>query len=123
MPTPARARRLRAPKLDDATDLFRALADGNRLVLLGRLCSAGRPLTVTEAATCCGVHLSGVSRHLAQMQRAGILIASKSGREVRYTVDIPHLVGALRRLADTLERCAPCCATTERCAANEGEPR
>ena len=94
-------------------DLFKALCDPTRLALVARIASAGRPLTVTEASECCGVHLSGASRHLTKLRKAGVLIATKVGREVTYQVDVSGVVGVLRGLADALERCcAPqgCCA-------------
>ncbi len=95
-------------------ELFRALCDPNRLTLVARLASANRPLTVTEAGTCCGVHISGVSRHLAMLRDAGVLQATKQGREVRYELDCGALASALRQLADALENCrAVCCAQTE----------
>lgn len=87
--------------------LFAALADPNRLTLLGRLALADGPRTVTELAGCCGVHLSGVSRHLARLREAGVVSADRQGREVRYTLDRIELVAALRRLADALETCCP----------------
>jgi ArsR family transcriptional regulator len=58
-------------------ELFRALCDPNRLTLVARLATAPGPLTVTEASTCCGVHISGVSRHLAMLRDAGVLQATK----------------------------------------------
>ena len=92
-------------------ELFRALCDPNRLTLVARLATASHPLTVTEAGTCCGVHISGVSRHLAMLRDAGVLKATKQGREVRYELDTGELVAGLRRLADALESCrAVCCA-------------
>lgn len=95
-------------------ELFRALCDPNRLTLVARFASANRPLTVTEAGTCCGVHISGVSRHLAMLREAGVLQATKQGREVRYELDCGALASALRQLADALENCrAVCCAQTE----------
>jgi ArsR family transcriptional regulator len=95
-------------------ELFRALCDPNRLTLVARLATAGRPLTVTEAGTCCGVHISGVSRHLAMLRDAGVLDATRQGREVRYELDCGALAGALREIADALESChAVCCASTE----------
>ena len=95
-------------------ELFRALCDPNRLTLVARLASATEPLTVTEAGTCCGVHISGVSRHLAMLRDAGVLRATKQGREVRYELDCGALASALRQLADALETCrAVCCAQTE----------
>jgi DNA-binding transcriptional ArsR family regulator len=95
-------------------ELFRALGDPNRLTLLARLALASGPMSVTEAADCCGVHLSGVSRHLAMLRDAGVLHATKQGREVRYELDCSALAGALRQMADAFDAChAACCAPTK----------
>lgn len=92
-------------------ELFRALGDPNRLRLVARLAAAPGPMTVTDASTCCGVHLSGVSRHLAQLARAGVVRAERHGREVRYVLCDDELIGALRGLADALEQSREaCCA-------------
>ena len=86
-------------------ELFQALCDPVRLTLVARLASSGRPLTVTEATECCGIHLSGVSRHLAVLKRAGCVRAEKSGREVHYQLEVESIVSALRGLASALEDC------------------
>jgi DNA-binding transcriptional ArsR family regulator len=93
-------------------ELFRALCDPNRLTLVARLASASGPLTVTEAGTCCGVHISGVSRHLAMLRDAGVIQATRQGREVRYELDCGALASALRQLADALEGCRAACSAT-----------
>lgn len=49
-------------------ELFRALCDPNRIAVISRLATAAGPLTVTEISSCCGVHISGVSRHLATLR-------------------------------------------------------
>lgn len=103
-------RRTCAPLPDPA--FFQALADANRLTLVGRLAMARAPLTVGEASECCGVHLSGASRHLAILRRAGVVSAARSGREVRYVLETRALAKALRDLATLLEGCA--CAPTPR---------
>lgn len=101
------SRRL-AARLDP--EVFRALGDETRVALLCRLAAAPGPLTVTEAAECCGVHLSGVSRHLAALRGAGVVKAQKTGREVRYTLDCGAFATALREMAEALEACqASCC--------------
>ena len=87
-------------------DLFRALCDPTRLRVLGRLAVAAGPQTVTEVAGCCGVHLSGVSRHLACLRDVGVVTAEKDGREVRYSLRREELTAALRGLADALDECA-----------------
>ncbi|MCZ6596718.1 MAG: metalloregulator ArsR/SmtB family transcription factor [Planctomycetota bacterium] len=92
-------------------ELFRALCDPTRLAVVGRLATASRPLTVTEVSGCCGVHLSGVSRHLALLREAGVVCAEKQGREVRYALDCAGLTQVLRGLADAIDDCrAACCA-------------
>ena len=101
------------PALGDALrpELFKALGDPVRLALVARLAVAEEPLTVTAASSCCGVHLSGISRHLKQLERAGVLCVEKRGREVLYELDRRHLAFALRGLADAIERGASkdCC--------------
>ncbi|MEW6073692.1 MAG: metalloregulator ArsR/SmtB family transcription factor [Planctomycetota bacterium] len=87
-------------------ELFRALGDPTRLQVLGRLALSAGPQTVTDVAGCCGVHLSGVSRHLACLRKAGVVDAVRRGREVRYSLKRAELSAALRRLADVLDACA-----------------
>jgi ArsR family transcriptional regulator, arsenate/arsenite/antimonite-responsive transcriptional repressor len=99
-------------------ELFKALADPRRLALLAQLAVAAEPLTVTQASGCCGVHISGVSRHLAALRDAGVLHADKRGREVAYRLDFQTLVGALRGLADALEEC---CRDNQCCLPPQGE--
>jgi ArsR family transcriptional regulator len=96
------------PDLEGLLDpaVFRALGDPNRVALIARLGRSGRPTTVTEAADCCPVDLSVVSRHLAVLREAGVVLAAKQGREVRYTVS-PDLAASLRSLADALDACCP----------------
>ena len=86
-------------------DLFKALCDETRLAILVRLACASSPLTVSEAASCCGVHLSGVSRHLKLLKDAGLVEAERHGREVRYQARCAELADALRKLADALDNC------------------
>ncbi len=94
--------------------IFRALGDPTRLVLLARLASAGGPQTVTELSGCCGVHLSGVSRHLKMLHDAALIRSQRSGREVRYRLDCAALTATLRGMADALEQCqASCCDANE----------
>ena len=102
-------------------DLFKALCDPKRLALLAELAVSAEPLTVSDASACCDVHLSGASRHLAMLREAGVVVAEKTGREVRYRLDVGAVVGALRGLADALEDCCGtqgCCMPT-----SEGEKR
>ncbi len=94
--------------------IFRALGDPTRLALLARLAQAPGPLSVTELSSCCGVHLSGVSRHLKMLHDAELISAERQGREVRYRLQCAALAAVLRGMADALEQCqASCCTTHE----------
>ncbi len=96
-------------------EFFRALADETRLTVLSRLAAAPEPLTVSEIQSCCGVHLSGVSRHLSQLRDVGLVEAEKQGREVRYRLRAEEAQELLRGLADALEACqARCCVEEKR---------
>ncbi|MCZ7583463.1 MAG: metalloregulator ArsR/SmtB family transcription factor [Deltaproteobacteria bacterium] len=86
---------------------FKALGDPNRLAIVARLACAAKPMTVSEVGGCCGVHISGVSRHLALLRAAGVVAAEKIGREVRYRLNLSDLTGALRGLADAIDACEP----------------
>jgi len=94
-------------------DLFRALSDPSRLEVLRRLAAASTPQTVTQIADCCGVHISGVSRHLTLMRRAGVVRAEKNGREMRYRLECHRISQSLRGLADALEACRTACCGEE----------
>ena len=99
--------------LEHALDpvLFKALSDPNRVTLVARIGALGRPATVTEAAGCCPIDLSVVSRHLAVLRDAGILNAEKQGREVHYSLPHGELSRTLREIADRIDACCPpdCC--------------
>jgi len=88
-------------------ELFKALGDPTRLEVLSRLACARRPLRVSEIQGCCGIHLSGVSRHLSQLRRVGVVRSRRSGREVLYELDSSAVTAALRELADAFEGCCP----------------
>ena len=95
-------------------EVFKALADESRLAVLARIAIAGRSMTVTEIQSCCGIHISGVSRHLRQLRSVGLVQADKDGREVRYRLQAADAVALLRGLADALEYCETHCCTEEK---------
>ena len=85
------------------------MADETRLAVLARIAVAGKAMTVSEIKDCCGIHLSGVSRHLRQLRLAGLVQAEKEGREVRYRLQADEAITLLRGLADALECCGTDC--------------
>ena len=106
--TPKQAAKCCAPvdKLLDP-ELFRSLCDPTRLKLLACLAKCGRPCPVTEVAACCSVDLSVVSRHLAILEKAGVLESAKDGRTVYYAVRYESLSKTLHALADAIAACCP----------------
>ena len=89
-------------------ELFKALADPNRLRILSSLCQCREPQSVSELGDCCDVDLSVLSRHLKQLRHAGIVSAEKQSRHVLYTANAPELAKIFRKLAGALENCACC---------------
>ncbi|NVM56658.1 MAG: winged helix-turn-helix transcriptional regulator [Desulfobacterales bacterium] len=92
-------------ELDAVARTFKALGDPNRLRLVFRLLGAERGQNVGQAAGCCPVDLSVVSRHLGVLHQAGILIREKRGKEVVYRIDQKNLPSTLRSLAEAIESC------------------
>jgi ArsR family transcriptional regulator, arsenate/arsenite/antimonite-responsive transcriptional repressor len=88
-------------------ELFKGLCDPTRSNLLACLSKCGRACSVSEVAECCSVDFSVVSRHLALLERAGIVKSSKAGRTVFYMVKYGELSAKLRALADAVESCGP----------------
>ena len=96
----------REDELDALLDaeLFKALGNPTRLLLLSCLAKCGRACSVSEVAECCSVDFSVVSRHLALLARAGVLTSLKSGRIVSYQVRYKDVSSTLRKLAQAFEQ-------------------
>ena len=93
------------------TDLFKALGDPTRALLLRCLLKCKRACSVSEVAECCDVDFSVVARHLSLLARAGVLDAKKEGRTVWYTPRCETLAQTFRALAEAIDECAPAVAT------------
>ena len=105
----------------DELDVLRALADAERLSLVRRLLQGSAPQTLSSLAEGSAVHLSGVSRHLAVLERAGIVRRHKRGREVHHAVNASHVVDVLRRLSAAFEA-APAAAVPADTESQEAPP-
>jgi ArsR family transcriptional regulator len=88
-------------------DLFKGLSDPTRLKLFGCIAKCGRACSVTEVAECCDVDFSVISRHLALLERSGIVQSTKKGRTVFYSVEYGPVAAKLRKLADALSSYDP----------------
>jgi DNA-binding transcriptional ArsR family regulator len=83
---------------DEAVDeLFHALADPTRRDILRR-CAAGEP-SVSRLAQAYPMSFAAVQKHVAVMERAGLVTKERHGREQLVRAD----VGAVRRARQALD--------------------
>lgn len=124
--SPESALRVRAA-IDERLDqqLFKALSDPTRLVVLSCLVKCGRRCSVSEVAECCEVEFSVVNKHLKLLAAAGVLSAEKEGRTVWYAARCAELCERFAKLIDAIAEwcpnladpgatspCKACCATS-----------
>jgi ArsR family transcriptional regulator len=86
---------------------LKALASETRQAILV-LFVTHEALTVNQIAEAVGIGQSTASEHLAILRRAGLLTATRLGKEVHYRPDYPHMVGSAEQLLDYLKGCARC---------------
>ena len=104
-----------ADAADWHAELFRLLADPNRLRIIYRLLEG--PMNVGEIAASVGIEQSLVSHHLATLRKRDLVVATRAGRLVRY--QLPREV-AVALDGKTLD--LGCCVVTFRRATTEGRP-
>jgi DNA-binding transcriptional ArsR family regulator len=108
---------------EDAERMWAAIADPTRRQLLDRILAAG-DTTASALARDLPITRQGIAKHLAVLERAGLVRATRTGREVRFTVREERLDQATRRMAQILARWDERVATIKRLAENEpGAPR
>jgi len=88
-------------------DLFKALSDPTRLLLLSCLSKCARACSLSEISECCKVDLSVVSRHMSQLQNAGLVSSEKQGRTVLFETRFSEVIKTFRELAEGFEECCP----------------
>ncbi len=76
-----------------AAPVFAALGDATRLLLLFRL-STDRAQSITQLTKGTGLTRQGVSKHLAILQNAKVVVSHRVGRESHFVVRSDTLVGA-----------------------------
>ena len=71
---------------DDRVDaVFSALSDPTRRALLGRL-GATSATTATELTAYVPVSRQAIAKHLQALSEAGLVVATRTGREVHYEI-------------------------------------
>ena len=84
-------------------EFFKALGDPTRLALVSYLAEVGKPSTVTEVSSCCGIDFSGVSRHLKILREAGIVKVTKKGRQSFYSLETDKITNTLIGITEILK--------------------
>lgn len=87
---------------DTLAQVARALGNGHRLALLERLAQSSAAVETLASAT--DLSIGNASQHLQQLRRAGLVTASRSGKQMIYRLTderIITLLGLLRQVAET----------------------
>jgi DNA-binding transcriptional ArsR family regulator len=82
--------------------IFSALGDEIRLELIEKL-SGGPPLSISELSQDAKVTRQGVTKHLKVLERAGLVVRIRSGRETLYELN-PQFLKELKQFLDSVSR-------------------
>ena len=86
---------------EEADRLWAAIADPTRQRMLDRILASGTA-TATALARDLPITRQGIAKHLAVLERAGLVEATRTGREVRFAVRQDRLDQATRYMAQVL---------------------
>lgn len=92
-----RSSRAVAVRFSEAAPVFAALGEPTRLTLVAKLCTAG-PLSITRLCEGTGVTRQAITKHLETLADAGLLRATRSGRERIWELETKRLEKARRCL-------------------------
>ena len=92
---------VRAEKIDDATEILRALADPARLRMALSLRDAKEPVCICDFTAALGLSQPTVSHHMAKLRDAGLVEVTKRGVWSFYRL-APHLPAPARRILDAI---------------------
>lgn len=89
-----------SPILDEHTatrvaELFRSFSDTSRVRILSAI--LGQEMSVSALAELIGVTASGVSHQMRGLRQMRIVEARRSGKEVFYSVDDPHIIALFQQ--------------------------
>jgi DNA-binding transcriptional ArsR family regulator len=103
---------------NEADRLWAAVADPTRQQLLDRILASG-DATASALARDLPITRQGIAKHLAVLERAGLVEATRSGRELRFTVRRDRLDQARRQMAQIVARWDERLGTIKRIAETE----
>jgi DNA-binding transcriptional ArsR family regulator len=90
----------KAVRLGDSVPVFAALADETRLRLVARLCEEG-PSSIARLSAGADVTRQAISKHLHVMAEAGLVQATRKGRESVWALE-PRRLAEARRCLDAI---------------------
>jgi DNA-binding transcriptional ArsR family regulator len=106
---------------DDGERLWAAVADPTRQKLLDLILAEGGA-TATSLARELPITRQGIAKHLSILRRAGLIDATRAGREVRFTVRPDRLDQATQRMARVIANWDQRLASIKRIAEAEIDP-
>lgn len=87
--------------IDTAIRALAALAQDHRLAIFRRLVAAGEAgQTAGQLADGVGISAQGLSFHVKELERAGLVVAKREGRYVRYRLAVDQMRGLLSFLTE-----------------------
>lgn len=92
-----RSSRAVAVKFNEAAPVFAALGEPTRLTLVAKLCTAG-PQSIARLCEGTGVTRQAITKHLETLADAGLVHATRSGRERIWELETKRLEKARRCL-------------------------
>ena len=88
-------------KDDDAVGMLGALAHEHRIRIFRLLVRAGPSgVPASVIAETVGVSPTGASFHLKELDRAGLIVATRQGRYIRYAISVDHMRQLLEYLTE-----------------------
>lgn len=86
---------------DNAIRALAALASTHRLEIFRRLVVAGEAgLTAGQLADAAGIAATGLSFHIKELERAGLVASEREGRFIRYRLNVAGMRGLLTFLTE-----------------------
>ncbi len=76
-------------------ELFRAFSDTSRVRILSAIID--QEMNVSQLASLVGVTESAVSHHMRGLRQMRLVKSRRSGKEVYYYVDDPHIIALFRQ--------------------------
>ena len=86
-------------ELDDVIDIFRALSDHSRVLIISAL-TRQESLCVSDIADLLDMPISRVSHHLSTLKMLGFVKSKQEGKQVFYSIDDECITDIMKRARD-----------------------